>query len=241
MSCALEINSSDGFRLACKMLLFSHEEHISTTNILMVSKLGSLASYREGDPPIKSHNSLVLWSCKIIWRTKNIFTTRVSMAIKRGRMVTYCDGLPLLKSYNPSISQKRFGYKLKHISTYTVAMATKMTGWWLSLRRSTWSCKIVLQTEAIISPLPQCLWPPNMAGYFLTLTGSLQESHMALKFCGHVRSHDKLKTSPWSLSMANILGKGVRHNELPPIKSLSVNRIFLWGHVTLNMLYLLLH
>ena len=104
MSCALEINSSDGFRLACKMFLFSHEEHISTTNILMISKLGSLASYREGDPPIKSHNSLVLWSCKIIWRTKNIFTTRVSMAIKRGRMVTYCDGLPLLKSYNPLIT-----------------------------------------------------------------------------------------------------------------------------------------
>ena len=30
-----------------------------------------------------------------------------------------------------------------------------------------WFCKIMRQTKIIISPMPQCLWPPNVAGYSL--------------------------------------------------------------------------
>ena len=36
----------------------------------------------------------------------------------------------------------------------------------------TWSCKITRHTKIIIAPLQQCLWPPNLAGWQLTLTGS---------------------------------------------------------------------
>ena len=29
----------------------------------------------------------------------------------------------------------------------------------------TWSCKITRKTKTITSPLSQCLWPPNLAGW----------------------------------------------------------------------------
>ena len=29
----------------------------------------------------------------------------------------------------------------------------------------TWSCKITWQTKITLSPLSQCFWPPNLAGY----------------------------------------------------------------------------
>ena len=36
----------------------------------------------------------------------------------------------------------------------------------------TWSCKISWQTKTIIYPLPQCLWPPDLPVWWLTLRGS---------------------------------------------------------------------
>ena len=33
-------------------------------------------------------------------------------------------------------------------------------------------CVIMWQTKNIISPLPQCLWPQNLAGWWLTLSDS---------------------------------------------------------------------
>ena len=35
-----------------------------------------------------------------------------------------------------------------------------------------WSREITLQTKIIISPTPQCLWPPNVAGCLLILSSS---------------------------------------------------------------------
>ena len=40
---------------------------------------------------------------------------------------------------------------------------------WLFL--ITWSCEIIWQFKIIISPLPQCLWPPNLANCKLTMRG----------------------------------------------------------------------
>ena len=45
-----------------------------------------------------------------------------------------------------------------------------------------------------ISPLPQCLWPPNLAGFWHTMTGSNPENHMAFGSHGLARLHDKLKS-----------------------------------------------
>ena len=36
----------------------------------------------------------------------------------------------------------------------------------------TWSCKITWQTKTILSPLPQCLWPWNIVGWWLILKGA---------------------------------------------------------------------
>ena len=57
----------------------------------------------------------------------------------------------------------------------------------------TWSCKIMRQTKTIISPLPYWLWPPNLAGWWLTVRGSHPFSYMALLAHGLVRSWDKLR------------------------------------------------
>ena len=57
-----------------------------------------------------------------------------------------------------------------------------------------WSCKIMWQMKTIISPLPQCLWLPNLVGWWLNLRGSYPSSHMTLWSCGLMRSHDKLET-----------------------------------------------
>ena len=61
---------------------------------------------------------------------------------------------------------------------------------------STWSCKITWQTKTIISSLPQCLWLPNLARWWLTLTVEgllLSKSRHILIMC-LARSSGKLKT-----------------------------------------------
>ena len=57
-----------------------------------------------------------------------------------------------------------------------------------------WSSKITTQTKIIISPLPQCLWPRNLARWSFILMGSFLQNHMTLWLHGPVRSHGKLKT-----------------------------------------------
>ena len=36
----------------------------------------------------------------------------------------------------------------------------------------TWYCKIMWQNKKIISPIPQCIWPPNLTLWWLTLISS---------------------------------------------------------------------
>ena len=47
-------------------------KHISTTRMLMTTKLGRMVTYPYGLLPIKSHDALIWWSCEITWQTKNI-------------------------------------------------------------------------------------------------------------------------------------------------------------------------
>ena len=90
----------------------------------------------------------------------------------------------------------------KHIVTTTLSMATKLNKvvtyheglplikWHDPV---TWSCKITWKTKTIITPLPQCLWPWNLAGWWLTIRDSYSWSHVTLWSCVLTRSHDKLK------------------------------------------------
>ena len=55
-------------------------------------------------PTIKSHDTLITWSCEIRWQTKNIFTTRMSMDTKLGCMVTYFKDLLPIKLLNSLVT-----------------------------------------------------------------------------------------------------------------------------------------
>ena len=51
------------------------------------------------------------------------------------------------------------------------------------------------QTKIIVPSLQQCLWLPNLAGWWLDLRDSVDLSHMTLKSCDPARSRDKLRLS----------------------------------------------
>ena len=57
----------------------------------------------------------------------------------------------------------------------------------------TWSAEIMWQTKIIMSPIPKCPWPQNLAGQWLTLSRSCLKSHMVLDSRGLVRSRNKIK------------------------------------------------
>ena len=72
------------------------------------------------------------------------------------------------------------------------------------------------------SPPPECLWPANLVGWWLTVSRSYPFSHLILWLRGLPRSRDKLKTtiSPLTLSMATTLGRIMTYLErLLAIKS----------------------
>ena len=50
------------------------------------------------------------------------------------------------------------------------------------------------QTKNIVSPLPECLWPPNPTGLQLTVIGSCSYSHMTLWSRVPGRSRNKPKS-----------------------------------------------
>ena len=79
--------------------------------------------------------------------------------------------------------------KLGRIETYLEGLLTMK----LYNALMMWSCKVTWQTNTIISLLPDCLRPPNLAGWQLTLTGSYPQSQMILSLRGLTRSRDKLK------------------------------------------------
>ena len=136
--------------------------------------------------PIKSHDTLITWSCKITWQSKTVISSLCLLEV-----------LPTIKSYNALI---------------------------------TWSCKVMWQAKTIISLLPDCLWPPNFAGWYLTLTGFYPQSHVNLWSRGLERSWDKLNyISTITVPMATSLGRMVTYFEqLLTIKSF--NPLITWSY-----------
>ena len=76
-------------------------------------------------------------------------------------------------------------------------------------------------TKNIVSPLPQCVWPPNLAGWLVIMRGSSPQSHMTLWSRGRAASRDRLKhISTATVPMATKLGRMVTYRDwLLPIKS----------------------
>ena len=100
-----------------------------------------------------------------------------------------CHSPPML--YDPLITwSSKITWQAKTIiNTTTMPMAKKLgrmftyTEWLLAIKLHghiiRWSCEIEWQTKNI-SPLPQCLWPQNLAWWWLTLTDFYAESQMGI-------------------------------------------------------------
>ena len=70
----------------------------------MSTKHGKVVTYREGLPPLKSHNPLNTWSREVTWEIRNIFAATMHMATTLGRKEAFRQGLPLTKLHYPLIA-----------------------------------------------------------------------------------------------------------------------------------------
>ena len=130
-----------------------------------------------------TQNSVLVVLQSHVTNQNHISSTRVPMPTKLGRMVTYFERL-----------------RKSHFTLWSrfckVTWQTKIIIWpqlvclWLQTWQNdnlrwlvptyiklhhpliTMSCKITWQTKTIISPLAQCIWPPNLLGWWYTLSGS---------------------------------------------------------------------
>ena len=69
---------------------------------------------------------------------------------------------------------------------------SNLVGWWLKMRGPThkfaWHFDIVVtwQIKNVISPLSQGLCTPILARWWLRMRGPYPQSHVTLRYCGHV-------------------------------------------------------
>ena len=141
----------------------------------------------------------------------------------------------------------------KHTSTSTIPMDTELGRvvtyheGLLSVKSRdsfvTWSCEITWQTKSMF-PLPQYLWLPNMASWWLTLRASHPWSHPTLDHVvlrDHVTNLKHVSTT--TIPMATKLGRVVTYNEeLALINCMILYSLcFERSHDKLITLYLHLH
>ena len=127
--------------------------------------------------PIKSHDPLITWSCKIMWYIKNIesplskylWSGWWNNAIAPNHKVTWPFNHVVLGGYLTNY--------LRYISTYRRSTDTKLGEEVtycerFSILKShdlliTWQLEVTLQIEKIVSPLSQDLWPLNLTECWL--------------------------------------------------------------------------
>ena len=127
------------------------------------------------------------------------------MATKYGRMVTNLEWLThnITLPFGHMVLQNHVTNWKRCISTTTLPMASKPDRMVTNLERLipiillylllTWSCEIMWQIKNI-SPLPQCLCPPNLTRWWLTLKGFFPYCYSTLWSCGPAKLRDKVKS-----------------------------------------------
>ena len=155
----------------------------STTVVSSVTKIARLLTRFEELLTIKSYKTLITWSFRITWQIKNhyISPTTVLMATL-GRMVTYLEGYLAIKPMEIKIGDhSRSGDKSKPLYLHYQSVYSHQTWqdsglpWGANTHNDTLNTlffKITWQTETIIFLLPQCLWPPDLEEWWLTLRSS---------------------------------------------------------------------
>ena len=108
-------------------------------------------------------------------------------------------GLPLIKSHDLLITwqNKTIIYPLSQWPLYKVGR------WYITLSSSqpialpdpsiAWSFKTMWQSKTFISPLSQCLWPPNVEGLLRTLRNYDLFIHITFYSSGVAGSSENLK------------------------------------------------
>ena len=146
----------------------------------MATKLDRIVTYLDGILPIKSHDSFITWSWEIMLQTKttispipqclwppNLVGRWLTLSGSHPQSYLNIDHLVLL---NQVTNWKHY------IFHYCIAYDHQT--WQSCDSFITWSWEIMLQTKTTISPIPQCLWPPNLVGRWLTLSGSHPQSYL---------------------------------------------------------------
>ena len=132
-----------------------------------------------GAPTYKSHFSSITWSFKITWQVKAIISSLHSAC---GHQIWLNGDMPwgvpnhkVIQRLDHVVLQGQVANENHYISTTRVPMAEDDNLiWWAPTYKShdpliTWYYQITWKTKTIISPIPQCLWPPNLLGWWLTL------------------------------------------------------------------------
>ena len=124
-------------------------------------------------------DALVRWSCKITWK----FKTNISSLSQctwptnlAGWWLTRRSSFPL--SHSHLVLRDHETNQNYYISVITMPKASKLSRMVTYLEELspiksydhlvTWSCETTWQTKSIISPLPHCLLPPNVVGWWLS-------------------------------------------------------------------------
>ena len=143
--------------------------YISTTTMPLATERGRVIIYLEGGP---SHKVTWLFN-HVVFRNNvtdcnhYISNTTVSMFTKLGRVWTYREGLLIITSRGIA----RLFDKLKRYFHFHNAYGHQT---WQMIHNVTWSFNHAVLRDHIrnvISPLPQCLKPPDLAVWWLRVRG----------------------------------------------------------------------
>ena len=98
----------------------------------------------------------------------------------------------------------------------------------------TWSCEITWQTETIMSPIPQCVWKPNLVTTCLQwLLLTIKSYNTLFTWSRTVTWKTKTIASPRNLGDGELLREAPAH-KVP----WHFNQVVLQGHVTHSVLYI---
>ena len=139
---------------------------ISTTMVLVATKLDMIVHHVDGPLPIKSQEFFIMWFCVIMlqFKTNCNTTTNVSMATKLVRVVTYLEWLPPIKLLKLLAT---WSWKMIWQTKIIISQLLQclwppyLPGWRLSFRGLLsyiftyrlirWSCKITRKFENFLS------------------------------------------------------------------------------------------
>ena len=107
--------------------------------MLMATKRGRMMTSLEWPLPIKSHDHIITWSCKITWQTKiitNPLTQRLWLSSLAGGIIQWGVSFQeVTRSFDHVVLQGHVNYFSCCITTTTRPVTAKLgTKWWLTMQ-----------------------------------------------------------------------------------------------------------